>query len=153
MLNHTCSDFDMFAVLLCGLLSFIFLLAAAIDPAWVHLKQDTTFTGGSGEQETGQLVLKLGLTRALLSEPTFDSATLIEFTLTAVYPPNVLMQLINGGNEFRDGPQAVRATAPHVCACVWHQLFLTPPHPLRSPAATRPPQHSCPLRWCLWPSP
>ena len=147
MLNLTCSDFDMFAVLLCGLLSFIFLLAAAIDPAWVVFKEDTTFTGGSGQQETGQAVGKFGLTRALLSQPTYDSTSKTEFTLTIVYPPNVLVQQINAGNEFRNGPQAVRTTA-HVCACVWQQLFLTPPlHPLRSPAATRPPQHSYPLLW------
>ena len=108
-------------MLLCGLASFIFLLAAAVDPAWVTSKRDTQYTTPSGPK-TGQAVSHFGLSAAVATAPTFDNDAEAEYDITFSIPSGPAVQQINTQNKAFDGPTAVRAGAatcnPSRRACV-----------------------------------
>ncbi len=71
-------------MLLLGVVAFVMLLASAIDRAWVQFSADDTYTGGSGEEQTGTIVARLGPTDASVDSPTFDSISKMEYTARIV---------------------------------------------------------------------
>jgi len=95
------------AVLLVGLVAFVFLLAGTIDEAWVQTSSDSEYTGAGGETKTGTAVGKLGLTTLTSAAPSYLDSISSEFDLKISYPFNIAIGLINDGNKQTDGPTAV----------------------------------------------